>query len=263
MKKIFLILTLICAFSSIACAEEIYLGKDNRGSTWYLDISTVSSHNNENNFEEVWEYIDKDSFVDYFLLNEFFGNYDAGNNSTYMYANPGGKLHIGPVWDFDGGCDNYADVPAEIDKIAFETVTWFDSLTEHYSFDTALEKRYAELQRTVLNEDYVNNLIDETVEYIGRAQQRDYSRWGEAYSDYMLENGTDEYGVYVERNGYSFEEEVQKLKDYISEHSSAMKSELRKLSIEHYDRSNNVSFGIWAIIFVVIFLSTVVIVRKR
>ena len=229
-------------------------------------ISTIEKilySDNENDFEEIWDYIDKDSFVDYFLLNEYFGNYDAGNNSTYMYSNLGGKLHIGPVWDFDGGCDNYADVPAEIDKIAFETVTWFDKLTEHYSFDIALERRYKELQKTVLNEQYVNNLIDETVEYIGRAQLRDYSRWGKAYSEYVLADSNSEYGVYTERNVDSFEEEVQRLKNYITEHSGAMNYEIHNLSANHYSQSYNSNYGIWAIVFIVLFLSSIVIVRKR
>ena len=42
-------------------------------------------------YADVWEefvkyrdYIDMQSFVDYFILNEFFLNYDAGYNSTYM-----------------------------------------------------------------------------------------------------------------------------------------------------------------------------------
>ena len=58
-------------------------------------------------FKTYDRYIDVDSFVDYFLLNEFFGNYDAGNHSTYMYKESGGKLHIGPVWDFDQAMNNY------------------------------------------------------------------------------------------------------------------------------------------------------------
>ena len=51
-------------------------------------------------------YIDVNTFVDYFLINEYFGNYDAGEHSTYMYKNSGDKLKIGPVWDFDQAMNN-------------------------------------------------------------------------------------------------------------------------------------------------------------
>ena len=51
-------------------------------------------------------YIDMDNWVDYFIINEFAMNYDAGNLSTYIYKELGGKLQLA-VWDFNNGFDNY------------------------------------------------------------------------------------------------------------------------------------------------------------
>ena len=49
-------------------------------------------------------YIDYASFVDYLLLNELARNPDAYRISTYFYKKNdenGGKLHMGPIWDFN------------------------------------------------------------------------------------------------------------------------------------------------------------------
>ncbi len=207
--------------------------------------------------------IDTASFVDYFLINEYFGNYDAGNNSTYMYSNLDGKLHIGPVWDFDGGMDNELDKLANVEKIAFQDRTLFGGLTKNYSFDEALSKRYRELRKNVLNEEHIYKLIDDTVKYIGKAQQRDWSRWSEAYESYELKDAKDEYGILISRNGYTYEEEVQKVKDFISEHSFAMKKELDKLCTDNDKGFQYGRNGIWAILFLVSFLSSIVIVRRK
>lgn len=48
------------------------------------------------------KYIDLDSFVDWYLINEITKNNDATFiSSCYMNLVPGGKLKMGPVWDFD------------------------------------------------------------------------------------------------------------------------------------------------------------------
>ena len=40
--------------------------------------------------------------MDYFIINEFAMNYDAGNLSTYVYKELGGKLQLA-AWDFNNG----------------------------------------------------------------------------------------------------------------------------------------------------------------
>lgn len=55
-------------------------------------------------------YIDVDSFVDYFIINEFTQNYDAGYLSTYLYKDIGGKYRM-VIWDFNSACNNYRRIP--------------------------------------------------------------------------------------------------------------------------------------------------------
>lgn len=48
------------------------------------------------------EYIDVDSWVDWFIVMELTNNTDSALcRSTYLYKRADGKLMIGPVWDFD------------------------------------------------------------------------------------------------------------------------------------------------------------------
>jgi len=61
-------------------------------------------------WDKICELIDIDSFVDYYLLQELFLNKDAFWRSVHFYKEPGGKLHAGPVWDFDQGVGNANDL---------------------------------------------------------------------------------------------------------------------------------------------------------
>ncbi|MBN2764871.1 MAG: CotH kinase family protein [Paludibacteraceae bacterium] len=62
------------------------------------------------------EYLDVESFVDWYLVNEITKNNDAiFFTSCYMHLKPGEKLKMGPVWDFDLAIGNVSynnnDVP--------------------------------------------------------------------------------------------------------------------------------------------------------
>ena len=56
----------------------------------------------EKNYEKVMEFVDIESFAQYYLLSEFSVNPDAYWTSFYMYKDGvGDKIHAGPGWDFD------------------------------------------------------------------------------------------------------------------------------------------------------------------
>lgn len=51
---------------------------------------------------EYMDYIDVDSFADWWIVMELTGIWEPNHpKSTYMYKDKGGKLTMGPVWDFD------------------------------------------------------------------------------------------------------------------------------------------------------------------
>ena len=54
-------------------------------------------------------WIDVSTFIDFLIVNEFSMNYDSYGRSTYMYKEKdtdGGKLCIGPPWDYDRALAN-------------------------------------------------------------------------------------------------------------------------------------------------------------
>ena len=53
-------------------------------------------------YEQFKELCDENSFVDYFLMDQIFLNWEIDRASRfYLYKDVGGKLFVGPVWDFD------------------------------------------------------------------------------------------------------------------------------------------------------------------
>ena len=50
---------------------------------------------------EFEEYVDLDAFVEFFLIEEVMGQAEINNKSVKMSKAVGGKLVMGPVWDFD------------------------------------------------------------------------------------------------------------------------------------------------------------------
>lgn len=180
------------------------------------------------------DYIDVDSFVDYFIINEFFGSYDAGNYSTYMYKDVGGKLCMGPVWDYDGTMDNYRKEPLEVGVTAFQIKPWFDRLMLDESFVKKVENRYADLRRDVLSEKNISDTIDEIAAYIGPAQEREWYRWSEEYTvdnKYSLEPYEDEDGDILYRDAKEYEQEIYRLKTALRKHGNAIAGYLKVLEL--------------------------------
>ena len=69
----------------------------------YVNNMEASLHDDERfAAREYAEYIDIDSFIDFWFVQELTGNEETKHpKSTYMHKNTGGKLVMGPVWDFD------------------------------------------------------------------------------------------------------------------------------------------------------------------
>lgn len=177
-------------------------------------------------FVQYRDYIDMQSFVDYFVLNEFFMNYDAGYNSTYCYMNYSGKLCMGPVWDFDQAMDNNETVSANLQTTAFHSAPWFDRLLRDPEFIEALINRYAELRKSILSDESIRAYVEQTIDYLGPAIERDWARWGYYYTNggYLQPEASG-----VDRNTKSYREEVEKILSVLSEHGAWMDEHLDSL----------------------------------
>ena len=151
-------------------------------------------------------YIDVMNFVDYYIINEFSGNLDAGIYSTYIYKNINGKYKK-VVWDFNNSCDNYIETTDSGDFLQPEKNVWDFMLFKDEHFTELVINRYKELRKTYLSEEYLLNYIDDVREYLGDAVDRNYEVWGSAYDDLLLKP--------EERNIHSYDESIDQLKEYI------------------------------------------------
>ena len=172
------------------------------------------------------QYIDMDSFCDYFLVNEFLASYDAGIHSTYLYKDVGGKLVMGPVWDFDGGMDNVTAMLTRADYIVMGNRPWFEQMIKDPAFTKRLNERYRQLRQGILSEGYVEQKIDRTVAYLGNAIARDSLRWQKEYDGQLLVVEEEDTGLMIARSDGTYEKEVRRLKDFLSLHGRYMDENL-------------------------------------
>ena len=163
------------------------------------------------NWEKVERYIDLDSFVDYYIINEFFQNYDAGIRSTYLYKNIGGKLSIGPVWDFDGAFNNFTGVEFSPDILEMRSTFYYFYLCHNAEFVERCNERYDELRKTVLSEKYLLQYIDDSSKYLGSAALRNCDKWY---------NGN--YSIYYD--------DIEKMKTFVVERGNWMDEHFEDLT---------------------------------
>lgn len=158
------------------------------------------------------EYIDLNAFAEYFVINEFFRNVDAGYYSTFYYKDVRGKLKP-CVWDFNNGFDNYAEHAWNEAGFSMINAPLFDALIKDEKFVTAVVAKYRQLRKGVLWEEYLLDYIDETNTWLGDAVSRNYEVWGYVFD---LSNYNDKnYLVPVERNYTNQKEAVQQLKGFL------------------------------------------------
>jgi hypothetical protein len=129
------------------------------------------------------------SFVDWYLLNELFRNWDAPfYSSAYMWkdagtaANPGDRvLNMGPIWDFDISAGN---VPFQfnwepqgcwVSKSERGQANWFTRLLEIPEFLDLTLARWKD-KRPAL-ERFVDSSITAFTRRLDGEQQRNFTRW--------------------------------------------------------------------------------------
>lgn len=219
------------ARDKLTVLAKAYIEKD------FSAIESVLYSDRKDVFATYGRYLDIRSFADYFLLNEFFGNYDAGMHSTYMYKNSGETLKIGPVWDFDQAMNNYFQGEMETETMAFQERPFFEQLCKDRRFVRLLQTRYAKLRRKTLKEEHIHEVIDEALAHIRSAREREWYRWeadyeddsGENWHNYYLADYVDDDGAVISRFNDRYDQEIYNIKVYLHKHGTAMETQLQTL----------------------------------
>lgn len=134
------------------------------------------------------EYIDMNSFVRKYLLEEVFRNGDGGRASTFFhYDTSEEKLYVGHCWDYDGtfGALGKGVWTSPYSMLVIrdwcEGPSWFGSLYQKESFKTAFTELYEKEYRPLLLE-YKEETIPEIVQEIRGVIESEYLRWPEYHT---------------------------------------------------------------------------------
>lgn len=166
-------------------------------------------------------YIDVDSFVDFFLLNELAQNVDGFRLSTWLVKDKNEKLAMGPIWDFNlaFGNANYCGGNAtDVWTYQFNqrcsgdfwlVPFWWSRLLEDPNFKTKVKERWQALRADAFAEQAIMGRIDAYVDQLSETNNitNNFARWP------VL-------GAYVWPNdfiGATYEQEIDYLKGFISQ----------------------------------------------
>ncbi len=152
-------------------------------------------------------YLNTRSFIDYFIINELSRNNDGFKKSWYMYKNrddKGGKLHAGPVWDFDWawtdipGCSIFSSTTGagwayKINDCGPDVNSngWYVRMMQDSAFTNELKCRWLELRNTILDTNSLFHYIDSTSIALDSAQNRHQQKW----ATLGIDVGTPEIGI--------------------------------------------------------------------
>jgi hypothetical protein len=124
------------------------------------------------------EYVDMPSFIDFYLVQELMGQLDLNWSSVYMSRAAGGKLKMGPVWDFDrsagGSILAFLYFSARSHTVWSSDGNWFEAVLDDPDFVDDLYNRWNGLSGII--DDHISE-IAAYKDYIEEDAERDHLLW--------------------------------------------------------------------------------------
>lgn len=168
-----------------------------------------------------WQaYIDIDSFVDWYLIQEIGKNLD-GNFSTSCYMNlaRGGKLKMGPMWDMDvafGNIDEANQTCYDPKEFYIRDTKWFKRLFQDPVFVARVKERFNYFYSR-MNDILAN--VNADAQYLKYSAQENNDVW------HVLNVKTwPNYNIWG-----SYQNEVQDVKEWFSTRMEWLKAEFDKM----------------------------------
>ena len=169
------------------------------------------------------KYIDMSSFVDWYLVNEIAKNNDAiFYTSCYMNLKRGGKLKMGPLWDFDVAFGGYPWEPraSEISNLTtgfyIKGVSWINRMFNDPEFLSLVKERFNDFYSR--KQDMLDH-IDSKAAIIIEKVIEDNKLWG------RITNKT----ASNEEVKVAYQEKVNQLKTWLSTRLEWLKTNLANL----------------------------------
>lgn len=187
-------------------------------------------------------YIDISSFIDYFIHTELSLNADGFKRSAYFYKTKqkedgnGGKLHAGPVWDYNlayGNCNfcNAGNIYAWVYEgcETNPTPAMWKTLSQDPKFMKAVKARYSELRKTLLSEKSIYSFIDKYAILLDEAQKRHFTQYSNLLKSEKSDASVNGWSWFTVGGGATFfsaytvadyQEEIGTLKKWFAERLS-------------------------------------------
>jgi len=131
------------------------------------------------------KYIDENSFIDFFIVNEIAKNVDGYMLSTFFFKDKdsyGGKLSMGPVWDFNlafGNADYREGYMTDGFQLNINSCPWWwDRLMQDNTFTDNIRKRWRSIRENQYKNETIIAMIDSLSLMLDEAQQRNFNKWG-------------------------------------------------------------------------------------
>ncbi len=189
----------------------------------YLNGFETSLRNQS--YEEILQYIDEDSFVNFYIVNELFKNVDFNFSSTRFFVKDN-KIYAGPCWDYDlssGNCKSSYYKDYYVDGVSYkgyycQNMNWYKQLFRNDTFYNKVKERYRELQYKIQNI-YKNDSetiisVKYLVDNYGASFERNYRPENELGAGWFLTND-DGYSYAAESGWKIWQEPIEFLRDWM------------------------------------------------
>ena len=180
------------------------------------------------------KYINENSFIDFFILNELSNNVDGYRLSTYLYKDRGEKMNIGPIWDFNlsfGNADYCGGERYDVWCYKFNERClgdlwnipfWWDRILEDEKFVINLKNRWNDLRGNILSDENLMNIIDIKYSLLNNETdviKKNFEKWKI-------------FGIYIWPNsfvGNNYYEEIEFLKNWIKNRTQWLDESINNL----------------------------------
>lgn len=162
-------------------------------------------------------FVDMNSFVDLYLINELSKNIDGYRLSTYFYKQKdsnGGKIVMGPWWDYNLALGN-VDYCEGANTQGFEVDTdcgsanpfWWERMLEDPAYRDLTRCLWDDYRSAAWSNESIHSTIDSLAALLEEANVRDFARWPRL-GEYVWPN------AFV---GQTYEEELEYMRDWIDD----------------------------------------------
>lgn len=135
-------------------------------------------------------YIDLNSWIDYFIISEFSKNVDGYRISTFFHKlkdSDGRVMKMGPVWDYDiawGNADYYGgDVPSGYAYVfpsnndGNQVPFWWNRLMQDPFFRNSVRCRWENLRDSLWSDAVLTAWVDSVGVLLDESQARNFTQW--------------------------------------------------------------------------------------